>query len=439
MHLVAAFAALIVIGTVLLRLPVASPADDPVSTLDAFFTATSAVCVTGLITVDTATAYTRFGQIVILVLIQLGGLGVMSFGAVAGWLLHRRLSFASQATLQETFFVAGAIGNLRQAVFRIVLMTLVLEMGGAALLWVGLAGAEGPDRGFAAVFLAVSAFCNAGFSVYSDNAMTVADNQFVYAALVGLIILGGLGYAVVFEMTRRGWARIRGEPVDTVRWSLHARVVLGSSAALLVVGAAALILSGLGAEERSNSARLSGAFFQSVSARTAGFNTVDIGALPLPSLMLLVPLMFVGGAPGSCAGGIKTTTAVVWGARVFTRLRGGDHVSLGERRIPTDVVRRAGLVMALAWLWVLVGVLVLAFTESGKTGFRLEALIFEQVSAFATVGLSTGLTSELSIAGKLWIIASMFVGRLGPLTIAFAVLRQGRSRYQYPIERVMIG
>jgi trk system potassium uptake protein TrkH len=182
------------------------------------------------------------------------------------------------------------------------------------------------------------------------------------------------------------------------------------------------------------------ALFQSVSSRTAGFNTVDIAALSVPSLMILVPLMFIGGSPGSCAGGIKTTSLCVWLARVRARLSGQRDVALWDRRVPQDVVRRAALVAALAVLWNSMGVMVLAMSENVGSGIRFEQIIFEQVSAFGTVGLSTGITSGLSAVGKLWIVASMFAGRLGPLTVALAVLQAQRSpRVAYPEERVLIG
>ncbi|MBN2447419.1 MAG: ATPase, partial [Phycisphaerae bacterium] len=182
------------------------------------------------------------------------------------------------------------------------------------------------------------------------------------------------------------------------------------------------------------------ALFQSVTARTAGFNSTPIDVLSMPAVLVLVPLMFVGGSPGSCAGGVKTTSLAVWGARVFARLVGREHVNIGERHIPHDIVRRAALIIVVAALWNAVGVLLLASTETvGDSLVRFEHIIFEQVSAFATVGLSAGLTPSLSVTGKLWIIASMFVGRLGPLTIAFAVMHRPPTPVTYPTERLMVG
>ena len=432
------FVSLILIGMALLQLPV-SQRGERVGSVDALFTATSAVCVTGLITVDTAERYSRFGQTVILVLIQLGALGVMTFGALAAEILRLRVSFSSHAVLRDMFFQKQARGSLRAAAGRIVLMTLCAEAVGAGLLYVGLSGGEAPRGGaFEAVFLSVSAFCNAGFSVYRDNAVGLSNSVVIVWTLMVLIVLGGLGYPVLFEIIGRGWRRLRRREGPLV-WSLHARVVLWGSLFLIVAGAVALALTGSGVMGDWAGERALHALFQSVTARTAGFNTIDIGALPLPALLMLIPLMFVGGSPGSCAGGIKTTSAAVWLARVWARLRGRDNIAMFGRRVPHDLVRRAALVIAVAVLWNGLGVLLLALTESSQGSPRFEHIVFEQISAFGTVGLSAGLTPTLTGLGKLWVILSMFVGRVGPLTVALAVLAQRQPVYEYPVERVMIG
>jgi len=438
--MVGAFAGLILAGAIVLRLPV-SQAHDDIGFLDTLFTATSAVCVTGLITRDTATEYSRTGQTVIMILIQLGGLGVLTFGALAYQLVGRRFSFQTHAALQDTLSCADFRTRLRSALRHILLITFVVETLGALLLYLGLQSYPQPRGGwFAACFLAVAAFCNAGFSVFSDNVMGLRGSPLILLTLMGLITVGGLGYMVVLEVVRRWWRWVRRQQQSPVVWSLNSRVVLRSSAILVVGGACALMLVGLTPDESTPGSYLLNALFQSVTARTAGFNTVDIGALPVASLLILVGLMFIGGAPGSCAGGIKITSASVWLARVRARLAGRQDVTLGGRRIPHEVVRRAALVLALAALWNMGGVVLLTITEDVGQETRLEQVIFEQVSAFATVGLSTGLTPHLSNMGKLWIIATMFVGRLGPLTMALAVLPPvGAPCYSYPEERVMIG
>lgn len=437
--LVSTFAGLIVAGTLVLQLPVAHRAER-VGVIDSLFTITSAACVTGLTTVDTATRFTRFGQTVILVVIQLGGLGVMTFGAIAAQFFRYRLSFSSNAALQSTFFEDEARVNLRSAVRGILLMTLVIESIGAVFMLIGLQSGATPRGGvFEAAFLAISAFCNAGFSVYSDNLVGLRDSMVIMWTIMGLIVAGGLGYTVLFEAAGRAWRRLRRARGGPLLWTLNSKIVLRMSGALVFGGAIALLLTGLTPNEETFGSKAVNAMFQSVTARTAGYNTIDIGALPLPSLLVLIGLMFIGGSPGSCAGGIKTTTAAVWLAQVKSRLTGREHVTIAARRISPDVVRRAALVLAVAALWNVAGIMILATTEGGRTGVRLEQMVFEQISAFGTVGLTANFTPTLTPLGKLWIIATMFVGRLGPLTIAFAMLTRPRVPYEYPVERVMIG
>ncbi|MEW6200252.1 MAG: potassium transporter TrkG [Planctomycetota bacterium] len=437
--LAATFAILIAVGTGLLCLP-AAQAEDRVGVLDALFTATSAVCVTGLITVDTATAWSRFGQTVILVLIQLGGLGIMTFGVIAAEVLRLRVSFAALAASRGALFEHQLRGDLRSRLHRLLLLVLLVELFGFGLIHRGLESGAAPHGGrFEAAFLTVSAFCNAGFSIYSDNVAGLSSSPLIMGTLMALVIVGGLGYAVLLEVAGRAWNRLRGRGAGPVRWSLQTRVVLTGSALLIVAGAVTLFVFGIDEARGSPAARLGHAVFQSVSARTAGFNTVRIEALPVPSLLILIALMFVGGSPGSCAGGVKITTAAVWLARIGTRLTNREAVNIGGRQLPQDLVRRATLLLALAAVWNLVGIMVLSLSEEAGTRVRFEHVMFEQVSAFGTVGLSAGLTPLLSPVGKIWIMASMFVGRLGPLTVALAMLKPARERFAYPPERIMIG
>lgn len=439
-RLVGTFAGLIIIGAALLSLPIAHAAE-PVGVLDAAFTSTSAVCVTGLVSVDTPTRWSRFGQVVILVLIQLGGLGVMTFAVVMVQLVQTRISLGAHAALSDVFFQDQARGELRRSLRRVVGMTLLIEGVGAAVLYAGLRSAAQPGDAFEAVFLSVSAFCNAGFALRSDSLIGQRDAALIIWPVMILITLGGLGYTVLFEAARRFRHAVTGRGRPAVNWSLNSRIVLYVSAGLTFGGAAALVACGLTPTEVDWWPTLLHALFQSVTARTAGFNSVDIAALPVASLLLLVALMFVGGSPGSCAGGVKTTTATVWAAGFRAWTRGRDDVTVLGRRVPTDVVRRAGVVVAVAVSWNLVGVLLLAASERvGAGGPPLEHVVFEQFSAFGTVGLSTGITFNLSDIAKIWLILTMFIGRLGPLTIALLVLTGAPpSRYRLPQERVMIG
>lgn len=433
------FVLLILIGSILLALPV-SHAGDRVGVLGALFTATSAVCVTGLVVVDTGRDFTPFGQVVILALIQLGGLGIMTFAAVGAQMLGKRLSFRSQAVLFDTFYQQDAAAALRHSLRRIIVMTFVIELIGVVVLYSGFRRqSAGHSPLFSAVFHSVSAFCNAGFSLYGDSLTLYRGHVVTMVAVMGLIILGGAGHTVVLEALSRGIRRLRGKRNRTITWSLNSRVVLRMSAVLIVVGASFFLVFGLGDDGGGPLERVMNAVFQSVTARTAGFNTVDIGHLPLASLLVLVGLMFVGGSPGSCAGGIKTTSLAVWYAHFRSKLRTAKDAVLFGRRLPEELVARAAVIGGLAVLWNGLGCIILAITESSGGGISFESLLFEQVSAFATVGLSTGVTPHLSSAGALWIVATMFVGRLGPLTAAFLVMPQQAARIRFPEERLMIG
>ena len=432
------FASLILTGTVLLSLPIAH-AQAGVGPLDALFTATSAVCVTGLTVVRTGQDFNHFGQIVILVLIQLGGLGIMTFAALVMQVAGHRLSFRSQAALQDVFYQKSAAAQFRGNLKWIVLLTIGTETLGALLLF--LARPADWDRGhaaYAAVFHAVSAFCNAGFSIFRDSLGSLRGHTAFMTVMSVLIVLGGLGYTVLLEAIRRAGNRLTHRQ-NPVVWSLNTRVVLTTSLLLILVGAVLLATLGLTDDETGWLSRVGNATFQSVTARTAGFSTVDVGRLPIAALLSLTLLMFVGGSPGSCAGGVKTTTLAIWTARLKARLRLRDDVTIGGRRIPVDLVRRTGLLVAVAAVYNLIGVMVLAITETSDPQIRLEQILFEQISAFATVGLSTGLTPALSGIGKLWIILTMFVGRLGPLTIALVVMERRPAAVRLPEERLMIG
>lgn len=431
------FAALILSGALLLKLPHSQKT--PVRFIDALFTSTSAVCVTGLASVDTESAWTRAGHAVIMFLIQLGGLGVMTFTALAATILNRPVSFNTSLALHDAFFDSDARAELGRSLRKIVGITLAIELVGAVVILVGLRTNETP-RGdwFDAMFLAVSAYCNAGFSPYSDNLICVRASLPVVWAIMLLITFGGIGYTVLIEALSRFRRTLLRAQQQTVLWSLHTRVVVSLSAVLVFGGAAGIYFAGLGPQEMNQGQALLHALFQSVTSRTAGFNTIDIAAMPVASLLIIILLMFIGGSPGSTAGGIKTTAAAVWGKSVHARLQGASEVNLFRRRVPDDLVRRAELVVAMALIWNAIGVFVLVTTEA-SVGTPFERLVFEQISAFCTVGLSANVTMTLTDAGKLWIILSMFVGRLGTLTIMFFVVRPIRVRYQLPQERLMIG
>jgi trk system potassium uptake protein TrkH len=434
--LVESFGLLILAGTFLLWLPWAHR-PGAVGFVDALFTATSSVCVTGLNVVDTGTDYTMFGQLVILMLIQLGGLGVMTFATIAFDLLGRRLSLKAQMAVQETLWQQDMAIDFKTVFWRILKLVLVIEAMGTAVLFVGFQRTMGLGTAlYSAIFHAISSFCNAGFSIYPDSLIGQHSNPVVMPAIMLLIVLGGIGHPVLIEIWRLVWPKWRKQRSSVRRFSLHARLVLWTSAILIMGGALAFMLFGLGPQQEGWFPYLANALFQSITARTAGFNAVDMEAIPLASLMIMIVLMFIGGSPASCAGGIKTTTFAIWVGKVWYQLRGEKTPRVFERHIAGEITRRVSMIIGLAVVWNLVGFTILLHTENGA---GMHDVVFEQISAFGTVGLSTGLTPKLSIIGRFWIIATMFMGRLGPLTLAMAMFERRTPGVRYPSGKVMIG
>jgi len=433
------FVLLIVLGTGLLLLPRSTPGDQPISLLDAAFTSTSAVCVTGLIVRDTGTGFTGFGQVVILVLIQLGGIGIMSLTAALALLLGRGIGVRESSLLREVFQVPmlSEVGRMIQF---IILMTFTLETVGAVVIYRGLDGAipAGSSRLFFAVFHAVSAFCNAGFSTYGDSLQGLTDRPLVMGTVAGLLIVGGLGFGVVAQCMAWFRGRYLRRHGRDYRLGLHGRTVLTASGILLVGGTLLLL-----ALEWNHSlagqpplVRLGHAFFQSATCRTAGFNSVNLNLLSPASIFLMIILMFIGGAPGGTAGGVKVTAvAIVW-ANLRSIRRGLTRVRLGRRELDPVHVQRAMLVLSAGLVVAVIALFVLLVTE----GKPFLTTAFEVFSALGTVGLTMGLTPLLSPTGRVVIILLMFIGRLGPLTLTSSLTGSGREpRVRLPRGRIMIG
>ncbi len=427
------FAALIVCGTLLLKLPAATPHDAPLGWIDALFTSTSASCVTGLAVRDTGTGFSGFGQGVILLLIQIGGLGVMTF-ALFFVVLGGRFSLDQRQLVEQT--LAGERSLAPRALVRMVLIfTLSCEALGTLWLWLAFRG-ELERPLWQAAFHAIAAFTNAGFSLLPDNLLRFRGNLAVNAGVMLLIVLGGIGFLTVHDLAhcRLRWRRV----------SLHTRLVLLVSA--LLVGAGALgfwlverrgALTGLPAGEQ-----LLASLFQSVTARTAGFNTVDFAALAPATLLGLIVLMFIGGSPGSCAGGVKTTSAAILVLALRAELAGRRHVNAFGRTISRRAVALAVAATTAALTAANAGLFALLLIESPSargpgTGFAEYA--FETMSALGTVGLSTGITPTLAPASKLVLVILMFLGRVGPLTLAAIVSGRRVDDWQHPSEAVMIG
>jgi trk system potassium uptake protein len=456
--LVGSFLVLILLGTLGLRLVPAFSTGDPLGWLDALFTATSAVCVTGLIVEDTATFFTPLGQGFLLLLIQLGGLGMLTFATRVILALGGRLPLNHEAAVTAARDVAPEIES-RHLIRDVVRFTLVFEGAGAVVLFLlFLPHFPVGEALWHGVFHAVSAFCNAGFSTFSDSLVGFAEAPLVLSTVMLLIIVGGLGFLTMTEITLwwrrrerkrwRRWGRPRRGPRRRVHLSIHSRLVLAVTAALLVGGAIAFAtLEWWGTLARMPALDKGvNALFMSVTARTAGFNTVDYGATREASSFLTILLMSIGGSPGSTAGGLKTTTVAVIGLLAWSRFRGRTMTSIWHRTLPEETAQRAVGLFVLAFGLVTVAIFLLTWTESpgavAERGSRFLSHMFEAVSAFNTVGLSQGVTGELSVAGRWLTIFLMFVGRVGLLAFAAAIALKEpamSSKVRFAYERVVIG
>ncbi|MCD6375664.1 MAG: Trk family potassium uptake protein [Caldisericaceae bacterium] len=429
------FFVVIVLGTFLLMLPRSVAPGHTLSWLDALFTATSATCVTGLIVVDTGSHFSLLGQLIILTLIQIGGLGIMTISSFFALFFGRGMAIKERIMLQEMLNVErlDAITRLLKGV---ILITFLMESLGALLLFFSwnLPQWDFSQRLYHSIFHSISAFCNAGFSLNSDSLMSFNTNYSVVLTIAMLIIVGGLGFVVMIDLTR---GKIFEYPTRrrVRKFSVHTRLVLIVTSVLLIAGTILFLIiepfSGNWLFKTVN------AFFCSVTARTAGFNTVDIGQLTTSSALLLMLLMFIGASPGSTGGGIKTTTLGILIASFISIIRGKNRIELFKRSISFTILNRALVVFAFAISFIMFSTFLLSLTE--KASFI--NLLFEEISAFGTVGLSRGITAGLSSWGKIVIIVSMFVGRVGVLTLAFAITTpREHLRVEYPEERnVMVG
>ncbi|MEO0050318.1 MAG: TrkH family potassium uptake protein [candidate division WOR-3 bacterium] len=432
------FLILIVAGTILLTFPAATVDGRGADLLTALFTATSATCVTGLIVKDTGTYFSRFGQMVILALIQLGGLGIMTFYTSLIVVLGQRLGLTERKTMADLIEETREV-DIARLVRYIFLFTFLAEALGVLVLflrWLFVLPSPGQALYFA-IFHSVSAFCNAGFSLFSDSFVRFQSDVITNLSIIGLIVLGGLGFPVVNELFNR--YTIFQTPRKTLRrLSIHARLVLWATS--LLIGVGTIVFFFLEYDNALNNlsigTRLLSSLFQAVTARTAGFNTVAINLLRPVTLFLWAILMFIGASPGGTGGGIKTTTIAVILLAVRSRLRGEEEITFGNRFIPKEVVYRATAIVALSLAVCAACFTLLLVTQSQ----RFEWLLFETVSAFGTVGLSCGITPNLNYIGKLSIIILMFVGRIGPLTLTLAMAApRERSLVAYPSARVIVG
>ncbi|MEW6184132.1 MAG: TrkH family potassium uptake protein [Thermodesulfobacteriota bacterium] len=433
----------IFLGGFLLWLPFSNPRMK-VSFLDALFTSTSALCVTGLSVVDIGTQFNFFGQLVILILIQTGGLGITTFSVWFFLSLGRDIGFKSRFHLQASFS-PRPLDELRGLLRLIFRYTLFIEVSGALILFMYWRRIFPSSRAlYLAVFHSVSAFCNAGFSLFQDNLIKFQGSYIVSLTVAFLIILGGIGFPVAHEIFVGVKKKRKGLRVKV---TLHSRLVLITTAILVLGGA--IIVYGIeyndALEDLPVPQGMLIAFFQSVTTRTAGFNTIDIASLTNASLLVMIILMFIGASPGSCGGGIRTTTFALLSGLLWNRLKGKNRVHLFRRTVPEEVISRAMVLVALAGGLILLLTLLVLLVESGNRPFPqakggLMEILFEVVSAFGTVGLSLGITPQLEPVSKILIVITMFLGRVGILSLGYSIAkREERYPVSYGEEGVMTG
>lgn len=429
------FVAIILAGAGLLCLPFATKGSGSLSFIDALFTSTSATCVTGLVVASTYDTFTVFGQVVIVLLIQVGGLGFMTLSSAIYMLIGKRIGLRTQLELQRDFDADGGRRGFVSLIRKIILISLVCESAGALVLTVAF---KVHGYGFLkalgmGVFTSISAFCNAGFDLTpgSGSLAEFSGNGVVLITVMLLIVIGGIGFLVIGDVFDKGrWARLK----------MHTRIVIIATPVLIVTGACAFCFAEwngvLG--DMTTGEKILNAFFSSVTLRTAGFSTVDFGKLTSPSYVLSVVFMFIGASPASTGGGIKTTTFVVLILTAVATVRQKDEVVVSRREITKSTIRRAASTLFVGLLWVVVSFFVLCSIEQGR--FSTQQLLFEEVSAFATVGLSTGITSALSVASKVIIILSMFVGRIGMLTFCtcFAAPPSESAKIRYKQAQISV-
>lgn len=448
--LIFSFLLLIATGTFLLKLPNATV--NGIEWVDALFMATSAVCITGLAVIDPGQELTAMGQYILLILVQLGGLGIMTFTSFILLFFQRGSTYTNQIYIKD-YLSSDRLGDLFSTVLKILLTTFGLELAGAVAIYYSMpatAYRSGEEHMFFAVFHAVSAFCNAGFSLMKDN---IYDQHFrfnysVQFVLMSLFVLGGLGFSVVFNflsyirenIARRFRQLFYGERYRraSLLLNLNSRVVLVTTLALILFGSVSyyVIEYNHTLREHTGIGKVVVSMFGATAPRTAGFNNVDMGGLQLPTILLIFLLMWIGGSPGSTGGGIKTTTFAIATLNFISLARGKDRVEIMRREISDLSIRRAFAVIALSIVFIGATVFALTISDSDK---GLTDLAFEAFSAYCTVGMSLGITHELSDAGKVIISIAMFIGRLGAMTIIIALLRRvTATRYRYPKEDIFI-
>jgi trk system potassium uptake protein TrkH len=428
------FFAAIFVGALLLMLPAATVSGKETSLLNALFTSTSATCVTGLIVFDTGTHFSLFGQLIILSLIQIGGLGIMTISSAFAIMLGQRLSLKSESLIQNVVGESSKL-DMISLVKSILFVTIIFEFLGAVILYFTyISEMYAPNKAiYYSIFHSVSAFCNAGFSLYQNSFMGFKSNFNINFVITSLIILGGIGFPVMVDIRKLTTNRFK-----ISRLTLHTKIVLTCTLILLIAGTIAYFISEYNNEMKgfNLSERLYASYFQSVTTRTAGFNTIDTANLSKGSVFTSIILMYIGASPGSTGGGVKTTALIVVFVSVLALFRGNKDVNIFKRKVSDSIIRLVMALVTASLVFVVFMVFLLLLIEP----FSFEQIIFEAFSAFGTVGLSMGITSMLSGIGKLIIILLMYLGRVGPLTLIFAIsATKLKSNFTYTEEKISIG
>ena len=426
------FFALILFGAILLDLPIASANGERIGFLNAFFTSTSASCVTGLIVANTATQWTAFGKVIIIILIQIGGLGTMVFLSLIAMALNKRIGISERRIIKEQTNADTSKGIIRLVIY-IIKFSLAVELIGAILLATKFIPDFGLERGILfSLFHSISAFCNAGFDIIG-NSLTNYVNDFTVNMTVSLLIIfGGLGFTVFIDIYRK--RRFKN-------LSLHSKVVISFTAILLLVGTLAFFLiehNSAAMEGLSLKGKVLSSFFMSVTARTAGFNTIDIGKMQEGSVIVTIMLMFIGASPASTGGGIKTTTFGVLLSSTISVLRGNKEIEIFHKKIPYDTLIKSLCIFTLGSFLVIFSSLWITIIEQGK--FLYLDILYEIVSAFGTVGITRGITADLSSLSKIILIVLMYLGRVGAATLGVGILDTHRKKHtRYSEGKIIVG
>ncbi len=430
------FGALVILGAVLLSLPISSVNGEATNFIDSLFTSTSAVCVTGLVTLDTGTHWSYFGKTVIIVLIQIGGLGFMAFATLISLLLGKKITLKERLIMQESMNTFNLQGLVKLAKY-VLIFTFSAELLGAMLLSTQFIPEFGFGKGiYYSIWHSISAFCNAGFDLMGNfsSLSHFADNPVIILTITALIVIGGLGFVV--------WSEIYNYK-SFKRMSTHSKFVIMMTLMLILVGTLFMFIfeynNPMTLKPMSIGNKMTNALFAAVTPRTAGFNSIPTSAMSTAGIFLTILLMFVGGSPGSTAGGVKTTSLGVLIMTILSVIKGKEDTEIFKKRISKDTIYKSFTIVTIGLFLVIAVTMLLSITEVGAS---FEELLYESTSAFGTVGLSIGLTGRLSLLGKIIIIFTMYCGRVGPLTVFLALVRskkKNKGDIRYPEDRIIVG